>query len=402
MKRRLQDQTIKSAKAPSTGRTELKDAQVPGLMVRITQRGVKTFCLVYKVPGQHPDGPSKTGKARTGKPHRMTLGTYPRLSLVTARKMANELLEQVDQGIDPRPERVQAAEESYANTVAAVAKRFVAQECQGLASAPRVERTLALHVLPTIGNRPISEVGRGQLHQLLDDVGERVGKGAAREVLKHLHRLFDYAFDRELIGSNPAHKMKRKDLRSNGEAGRALNDDEIRAIWRAADEIGYPYGPWIKLLILTGARRGDWQKASRSEIDFENRCLGIPAARYKTGHVMTVPLGEEAWKLIEGLPRWNEGDFLFSTTGGRKAINSAGAAKKKIDALAPIADWRIHDLRVTCKTRMATLGIKHEHSEAVLGHTKKGMDAVYNKADYEVAKRDALTMYESHILKVVR
>ena len=176
----------------------------------------------------------------------------------------------------------------------------------------------------------------------------------------------------------------------------------MRAIWKAAEEIGYPYGPWIKLLILTGARRGDWAQASRSEIDIEKQVLVIPASRYKTAVDHSVPLGETAWEIIEGLPMWNEGSYLFSTTGGRVAINSAGAAKKKIDARAPTdRPWRIHDFRVTCKSRMSALGIDPAASEAVLGHTLKGMEKVYNKNSFESEKRAALTAYAKHIEEVV-
>ena len=407
MKSRLQDQTIKSAKAPASGKTEIKDAIVPGLMLRVTPRGAKSFCLVFKVPGEHPCGPSKTGMPRKGRQHRMTLGTYPMLSLADAREQARLLLEQVDQGIDPRPARLTEMRERHANTVDSVAKRFIAQECAGLASQKRIEQTLALHVLPSLGHKPISEVSRKDIHKLLDDLvaEDREGgpkPGAAREVLKHVHRLFDFAFDREIITSNPAHKMKRKDLKTNGEAGRALDDAELRAIWNAACDIGYPYGPWIKLLMLTGQRRSDWMQASRTEIDFDSKALNIPSSRYKTGHAHHVPLVGPAWALVEGLPMWNEGDYLFSTTGGRVAINSAGATKKKLDALAPTdRPWRIHDFRVTCKTRMAALGVKPEHGEAVLGHTKKGMEAVYNKHQYEAEVRAALDLYAKHLMEVV-
>ncbi len=403
MATRLQDQKIKALRPPAAGRLEVKDAIVPGLMLRVTPGGVKSFCLVFKVPGEHPGGPSKTGKPRCGKPHRMTLGTSPGKSLAAAREEARRLLEQVDLGIDPRPARTEAAQAAYDNTVASVAKRFIAQECKGhIKSWRRVERTLELHVLPTLGNRPIKEIRRGDIHTLIDNVIADVGPGAGREVLKHTHHLLDFAYDREYITSNPAHKLKRKDLKTNGDAGRALGDEELRAIWKAAEAIGYPYGPWIKLLILTGARRGDWANASRVEIDNEQHVLSIPASRYKTGVEHSIPLGDEAWDIVRGLPVWNEGDYLFSTTGGVKAINSAGAAKKKIDALAPTdVPWRIHDFRVTCKSRMSALGIDPGASEAVLGHMKKGMDAIYNKNTFEIEKRAALTRYAQHVMEVV-
>ncbi len=349
-----------------------------------------------------PDGPSKTGAPRTGKSHRMTLGSYPMLSLADARDQARKLLEQVDQGIDPRPARAREAHDRSTNTVAAVAKRFIAQECAGLASVKRIERTLALHVLPTFGNKPIRDIERHAIHDLLDTIVENTGAGAAAGVRKHLRSLFEWALDRGYIDRNPAHKIKRKDLKSNSDAGRALDDDELSAIWHAADSLGYPYGPWIKLLMLTGQRRSEWSQAARGELDFENRCLVIPASRYKTGRAHTVPMSDPAQEIVSAIPIWNGGDYLFSTTAGAKAINSAGSAKAKLDQLAPTdKPWRFHDLRVTCKTRMADLGVTPEHSEAVLGHVKQGMEAVYNKHRYEAEKRAALDLYAKHLMGIV-
>ncbi len=403
MATRLQDHKIKALRPPTSGRLEVKDELVRGLMVRVTPRGVKTFCLVFKVPGEHPNGPSKTGRPRVGKSHRMTLGTYPMYTLAEARVQARLLLEQVTMGIDPRPARTEEAQAAYDNTLASVAKRFIDQECKGhIKSWARSKRTLEMHVIPTLGNRPISEVKRRDIHALIDNVSRDVGPGAARETLKHIHTLFEFAFDREYIISNPAHKLKRKDLKTNGDAGRALDDSELRAIWKAATEIGYPYGPWIKLLILTGARRNEMAQASRNEISTEQQVLTIPASRYKTGIDHSVPLGDTAWEIVDALPIWNGGDYLFSTTGGVKPINNADGAKKKIDALAKIdLPFRFHDFRVTCKTRMSELGIQHATSEAVLGHVKKGMDAIYNKHTFEIEKRAALTRYAEHIMEVV-
>jgi integrase len=264
-----------------------------------------------------------------------------------------------------------------------------------------------MHVLPLLGQKPIAEVKRAEINKLLDlllDEGRDGGPmpGAAKAVIKHVHHLFDFAVDRGIIESNPAHKLKRK-LKSNGAAHRALDDAELRAIWKAADEIGYPYGPWIQLLMLTGRRRSEWSEASRSEIDTEAREHNIPASRYKTGIPHSVPLTREAWEIVDALPIWNGGDFLFSTTGGRKPINSAAGAKKQIDKLAgPMAKWQIHDFRVTAETRMAKLGINPDHFEAVLGHVKKGMQKVYNRHEYAAEKRAALDLYSTHLMGVVK
>ena len=154
--------------------------------------------------------------------------------------------------------------------------------------------------------------------------------------------------------------------------------------------------------MLTGARRNEWAEAGRTEIDFDARTHDIPSGRYKTGIDHSVPLVGPAWEIVDALPIWNGGDYLFSTTGGAKPINSAGAMKKKIDKLTgPLAKWTFHDFRVTCETRMAKLGINPDHFGAVLGHVKQGMQKVYNQHDYEAEKHAALRAYAAHLMEIV-
>ncbi len=404
IKKRLSDPMISKLRRPKEkdGRLEVSDDLVPGLMLRVTTNGVKSFSVSYKVAGE--GGYSKTGRPLRGSAHRATLGRYPFIKTKEARDKARLLLADADAGINPQQIQFEEHKERRSNTVRSVAKRFIARECKGhVASWKRIERSLELHVLPVLGNKPIRDIKRADIHDLLDAMGEDkgAGVGAAREVRKQLHKMFDWALDREIIAANPAYKLKRKDLKPNKDAGRALTDDELKAIWKAAGELRYPHGPWIKMLMLTGQRRSDWAKASRAEIDFERRCLEIPAARYKTGRDQVVPLVGAAWEIVEHLPI-QTGDYLFSTTGGRLAINSAGRAKTKLDELAPTGrPWRFHDLRVTCETRMASLGVKPDHFAAVLGHVKQGMEAIYNKHSYLEEKRAALLMYNDHLMEVI-
>ena len=402
-KRQLTELMIEKLRAPKTGRLEVADALCPGLVLRVTPRNVKSFSVAYKVPGE--GGASPTGRPLVGHQHRITLGTWPMLRLKAAREEARVHMVTVSEGHDPREELREQHLIRNSNTVEAVARRFIETDVKRtVATWQRIERCLALHVLPTLGDRPIRDIGRGDVHDLLDAVGGEggAGAGAAREVLKHLHRFFDFALDRELIGSNPAHKLKRKDLKPNKNARRNLNDDELRAIWAAAGSLGYPFGPWVKLLMLTGQRRGDWADAGRSEIDFDRHLLEIPAARYKSPRDHIVPLVGPAWDIIEGLPV-QEGDYIFSTRAGRIPIANFGKPKERLDKLCgPLAHYTFHDFRSTHKSRLAALEIKLEVRNAVHGHAQKGMDAIYNKHDYMAEKRAALDLYAGHLMEIVK
>jgi integrase len=287
--------------------------------------------------------------------------------------------------------------------VRAVAERFIELDAKPTVETwRRMERTLEMHVLPAIGDKRIKDIGKADLHDLLDGIVEGTGPGAAKGALQNIHRLFEFALDRELVTRNPAPKLKRADLKANADVGRALDDDELKAIWKAAGEIGYPFGSYIKMLILTGQRRNDWAKAQYREIDVGERSLTIAAARYKGRREHIVPLVGEAWDIVERLPRWASGDYLFSNRDGKGAINSFARGKARLDKIAGmVVPYTLHDFRRTAETRMAALHIPQEHRDAVIGHMRSGLQKTYNKFDYAAERRSALTKYATHLMGIV-
>ena len=98
-------------------------------------------------------------------------------------------------------------------------------------------------------------------------------------------------------------------------------------MWQAADDMGYPYGPVFRLLILTGQREREVADMSWSEIDLKNRLWTIPAGRMKGGRAHEVPLSPMAIALLESMLRFTAGDFEFTTTAGAKAVNGFSKAK---------------------------------------------------------------------------
>lgn len=412
-KRRFTDQMLERLRPPTSGRIELGDEVVPGLVLRVTTSGVKSFSVIYKVPGE--GGVSATGRLLAGRQHRITLGQYPLLGLAQARERARELLGTVSEGRDPRPERREANLLRHTNTVETVARRFIEQDAKRtVASWQNIQRVLDLHVIPRLGTTPIRDVRRADVHALLDELVAADKVGTAREVRKHLSRLFNWAVDRELLTDSPVHGLRRGDLDPNGDAGRALTNDELRHIWRAAGALGYPFGPWYQLLILTGRRRDEWAAARRSEIEAVNRLHDLPKERHKSrrGHVL--PLSDPAWAIIDGLPVWPGNDYhLLSTDAGEGHIKGFSKAKTRLDAgalklmrkdspEAVLAPYRVHDFRVTCETRLADLGFNQDVRDAVLGHAKPGLQKTYNKHEYLDEKREAMAAYGAHIMGIVK
>ena len=406
-RRRFTDVMIERLRPPSKGRTEIGDAVVQGLVLRITQNNVRSWSAIYKVPGGR--GMSERGNPLAGRQQRITLGRYPLVGITAARERAQEILRQVAEGHDPRPDLQRAREIRLTNTVEAVARRFHEAHARRNASGHLARRTIELHALPTLGDRPMRDVTRGDISQLLDDLVAQDMIGAARETRKHLSTLFNWALDRDIVATNPVPRVgKNSPLRPNDSAGRALTDKEIGALWAAAAVMGYPYGHAVRLLLLTGKRRAEWMGARRSWIDTSERLIEIPAEHYKSRHVHVVPLAASAWEIIKDLPKFRGNNyFIFSGTHGKKAISGFSKSKARLNGLmaeelnGELKDFRLHDLRVTCETRLASLGFNSDVQAAVLGHAKTGLGRIYNKHDYLDEKRAALTAYAEHITELV-
>ena len=192
---------------------------------------------------------------------------------------------------------------------------------------------------------------------------------------------------------------------------------ELRCIWLAAEDMEYPFGCLYRALMLSGQRRAEWSDCRRSEINPEKRYLELGKQRFKGRREHIVPMSDPLWTLYEGLPVWTGANdyHLFSTRYGRIPVSGFSKGKAALDKLAQehlrkelgdpaavLRHYRIHDLRVSCETRLAQLGFSREVRDAVLGHARPGLQQTYNKHDYLEEKRRALQAYAEHLLAVVQ
>jgi integrase len=185
---------------------------------------------------------------------------------------------------------------------------------------------------------------------------------------------------------------------------RVLADSELARIWRAAVDTEWPFGPAIRLLILTAARRDEVTSLRWSEID--GGTIRLEGARTKNGEPHSIPLSPQALALIEGLPRIVDGDLVFSTTG-LTPVSGWSKAKRLLDQQVarlnhghPLPDWRIHDLRRMSATNLQRLGFSLQVIEAVLGHisgSRAGIAGIYQRHDFNEEKRVALDAWARHV-----
>ena len=245
------------------------------------------------------------------------------------------------------------------------------------------------YVLPEWKSKPIDTLDRATAHELLDEIAMEHGTGAAREVRKHITKFFNWAVDRGLLTASPVAGMRRPELGYVARE-RVLTMDELKAIWAAADKMGYPFGPMVRLLILTAQRRAEIAGLRRDWMLADKAAFEVPAGSYKTDRPQVVPLSAPAVAIVEALPKWNSGDFLLSTTAGKVPISGFSKAKARLDKFSKVDGWTLHDLRRSAATHMARLGIAQEHIERVLGHAIEGVAGTYNRYSYLDEKRAAL------------
>src|SRR5262245_5639556 len=403
-KRTLNDRLIKSLKPAKPGkRAEIFDAIVPGLSVRVTETGHKSFMLVGRYPGA----------SKTNTTARRLLGAYGEISLEQARNKARSWLELVGKGVDPaiEVERQRAAElRKQAGTFANLAEAFIQQKL----SKERRGRDAELHLrnifIPRWGRRPAGDITADDVGAVISEVKEHAPY-MAHALLATIRRLYRWASTPGRgygITGSPCFNIRPTDLIGEKHPRtRFLDDREILAFVRACDKLGYPYGTIGQMLLLTGARHREVSEAPWTEFDLAKKTWTIDQERFKSNVEHTVPLTDDVLALLNGLPRFKRGNHVFSTTWGEKPTMIGDKVKSRIDVLmaqelgAEPKPWRVHDLRRTVRSHLSALQIPDHVAEMVLGHGRKGLQRVYDQHRYEEELRQALTRWAARLRSIV-
>jgi integrase len=200
---------------------------------------------------------------------------------------------------------------------------------------------------------------------------------------------------------------------------RILNEHELRALWRASERTGYPFGPMIQTLMLTALRLREVAEANWPEFDLAAGQWIISDQRMKGGVAFVVPLTTEMVALLDSLPRFvGGGDFLF-TAGGKKAVSGFSSMKRRLDGLMldelrkiaeqrgddpakiKLEPWRLHDIRRSVRSGLSRLKVTEEAREAVLSHVRPGIKGTYDVHDYFDEKKEALQMWGARLRSII-
>jgi integrase len=419
--KKLTDLFVERAKPPTRGRVEYFDASFPGLALRITANGGKSWCTFYRF---------------SGRLRRFTIGSYPAIKPAQARREAQAALERLRAGFDPAEEKRARRDDRLpeADTFGAVAhdylERHLAKNHAGSTYA-EAKRNLEHDALPRWGRRPIASISRRDVLDLIDSIIERGAEIQANRTLARLRAMFNWAIEKHRLGASPVARMK---LPTKERArDRVLDDDELRWLWTACDESDWPFGPLVKLLLLTAQRRDEVAGMEWPELDLDKRTWIIPRQKAKNDRAHEVHLSDAAIAVLHPLPRVSTG--LVFTTTGETAVSGFSRAKRRLDAkmikarrrafglpeadneyrkaiglaagkplAVEIPEWNLHDLRRTAATGMARLNIPPHVVDKVLNHvsgTIRGVAAVYNRFEYLEERRAALNAWGRYLGNVV-
>ncbi len=419
------------------------DTALPRFGVRVTPAGTKLYLVQYR---------AKAAPGEKSKTRRITIGVHDGdlWNVTKARAQARRLLGRVDNGSDPFGEdrsqrqsdhqaeiaQKRDTERKAQETFTALAELFIKRKAKTNRSWAETERLLRFGLdapkpgkrrsghrtgsdaapgpMKAWGSRHISEIRRADVAELVERIAER-SPAVARSTYAALRPLFDWCVQRDLIEYSPCEKLTAPPRPKARD--RVMSDAELRVVWLASERLGYPFGPVVQLLMLTGQRRAEVAGMTWAEIDLAEARWRIPAERTKNGQAHEIDLSPQAVAIIEKVA--NTGPQLFAARGGG-AVRGFSATKRRLDELAAevtaelAADgeeiaaplpWRLHDLRRTAATGMAALAFPPHIVERVLNHvsgTQGGLVGVYQRHEYRAERKAAITAWGVHVDAVVK
>jgi integrase len=327
----------------------------------------------------------------------------PGAGIAGARKWGADIREKAARGIDPRKEKKAArskAQEAAANTLRAVADTYLVREekAKRLRTIGQRRATLERLIYPRLGSRPIADIRRSDVVKLLDHIEDERGARMADEALAVVRRIMDWHAKRDDEFCSPIVRGMARANKKERARTRILSDDELRAVWAAADAMSGTFGALVKFILFTATRRNEAAHLRRSELDGADWL--IPAARYKGKHDHLIPLSAAAQAIVENVPKINGSDFVFTTTGKHPATDFA-TKKREFDKLCGVTGWRLHDLRRTARSLMSRAGVNADHAERALGHVIGGVRGVYDRHEFYNEKKHAFEALAVQVDRIV-
>lgn len=366
----LTDMTLRTVQLPERGTATLWDGTLKHFGVRISQGGAKSFIVLL------------------GSGRRHAIGRYPTISLAQARDKAKIILAERALG-KHRPSNIswKKAFEEYLEAVKAKNR---------LRTYDLYSRTLK-NCFP-FGDTKLAEITKADISKKLAKLKDTPSQ--QKHAAVYLKIFFNWCIAEEYLETNPLQSYKQ------GKANRRkriLTDAELRAIWNASFQIEGLFGIIVRLIMLTGQRRGEIAALLRTYYSHNQQTVTLPGELTKNHLEHTFPVGPMASQLIMaqiGSPTRRGSDYLFpARTSIERPFNGWSKCKKDLDKLAKIAPWTLHDTRRTFRTTLGRLKVRPDIAERLVNHSsaRTEMEETYDLYAYLPEMREAMEKWEAFV-----
>jgi integrase len=411
----------------------IKDAAAQSLFLVIMPSGHKSWMMRFRRPG------GAIGKLVLGRVDLSgEIEDEPEigmpLSLGAARQLAARIHRDRARGVDvianhraAKRSKLVEIEQSNGSAFAAVARQFIDEHARRHTRRWReTARFLGWHYPdegePTMiagglaqrwSARPIGEVDGHDLYGVIDET-RRTGvpgldrhrrKGLSdsmgRAMSATLSKMFGWLTQHRKIASNPALGLFRPPAAKP--RARVLSDSEIKRFWKATDTLGGPFGAAFRVLLLTGQRLNEVAGMRHEELSDDLATWSIPGHRTKNRRPHRVPLAPMVREIITAVPRIDGSPYVFNSAC-RTPLSGFSKAKGKLDKAMGVPPWRLHDLRRSCVTGMAELGIRPDVIELAVNHasgSRGGIAGIYNRSELLPERRAALERWAQHVAGLI-
>lgn len=390
----LTDKFIKNIKVQGI-RYEIADTN--GLSIRVSPYGKITFQTRFRF---------------NGKAQRVDYGSYPEISLAKARELNQITKNKIALEINPIQEKkIKKIEDERAINVENLYKEFIKKEIRGRLKIKRpeyVENILSKNIIPFVGNMKIRDIKSRDIISLIEKIVERGSPVMANRTSTIVKQMFNFAESRGWIEKNPCSSLTRTSIGGKEKPRETfLSYQEIWKFWHGIENTNIcpqlKFG--LKLLLITGQRRGELIFGKWENVNLEKLRWTIPAALSKNGKEHIVHISPLANQLFTQLMNLKQNDYIVPSIQAdsdkpisERAINRA-VARFRIELDLP--KLTPHVLRHTFSTHLSGLKIPPHIIEKLLNHQLGGMLAVYNHHNYFSERKDALNSWSELIVTIV-
>ncbi|MFN3658192.1 MAG: tyrosine-type recombinase/integrase [Pseudolabrys sp.] len=370
---RLTDQTIRSLTAPPQGQKLYRDDTLPGFGCRVSQGGTRTFVLVHGEERQF-----------------LTIGRYPIISLSDARTEAKRFLAERTLGkLRPQSLNFPRAVEMF------------------LEEKRKSKRASTIHDYEYYLDKffnfkgPVAEISHPDILKRLDRIKS---PSMYNHALAAARGFFNWCQRRRYITDNPVTGLSPHRTVSRA---RVLEDTELKLIYRASDsvELPAPFRSIVKLLILTGQRRGEIAALRGGYISSTECTITLPSELTKNHQEHTFPTGALSVEILGRHTTKKDGGYIFPARGKFTPFNGWSKAKAALDKLSGVTDWTLHDLRRTFATRLSEMGTPIHVVEKLLNHTSGvtgGLVGIYQRNQYWDEQVAAVTAWNQRLQQLLK